>query len=185
MDVRTKERIASSAPQSAGALIAHILWRYHAAHRDELPKLHRLALKIEQVRMDHPACPKGLSKFLAELLGELEHHMQREEAVLFPTLLAGGGGCVPFAIRRMRSEHDDQHAQLLRLAWLTDDFCCPQGADDAWQALYAGCLKLHQDLREHIRIENDELFPLFEKLWRQSKAPGLADERGTEPSHDA
>jgi iron-sulfur cluster repair protein YtfE (RIC family) len=43
---------------------------------------------------------------------------------------------------------------------------CPHGLadgpDESWQSLYAGCAKLYEDLCEHTRIENEELFPLFE-----------------------
>lgn len=153
---------ATKSKQTPEALIAHILQRYHAVHRDELATLCRLARKLEHERMDHPACPRGLADFLTELQRDLEDHMNREEAVLFPTLLAGGGACMPFALRRMRAEHDDHAVQLAGLAALTHDFVCPSGADVVWQGLYAGCSKLYEDLCEHIRIENEELFPLFE-----------------------
>jgi len=88
--------------------------------------------------------------------------MDKEETVLFPTLLAGAAGCAPFALRRMRAEHDDHHVQLRELCVIAGDFVCPPDADEVWRSLYAGCAKLHDDLTEHIRIENDELFPLFE-----------------------
>lgn len=162
MDGQTIGATRTTSDQTAEALIARILQRYHAVHRDELATLGRLARRLEPDRKDHWAWPHGLSDFLAELQNDLEHHMQREEMVLFPTLLAGGGGCAPFALRRMRAEHDDHAAQLARLRALTNDFVCPNGADEIWKGLYAGCAKLHEDLCEHIRIENEELFPLFE-----------------------
>ena len=40
-------------------LIAHILERYHARHREQLPELIRLALKVERVHADKADCPKG------------------------------------------------------------------------------------------------------------------------------
>lgn len=144
------------------ALISHILQRYHAVHREDLVALYRLAREVERDAAGHPSRPTDLAAFLADMREELEAHMQKEEAVLLPTLLAGGGGCAPFALRRMRAEHDDHQAQLDRLAALTGNFVCPNGVSDTWRTLYAGCAKLHADLREHIRIENEELFPLFE-----------------------
>lgn len=152
----------ASTEQRVETLIAHILQRYHAVHRAELATLCRLARKLEQDRKDHRACPHGLADFLVDLQGDLEHHMTREETVLFPTLLSGGGGCAPFALRKMRAEHDDHRVHLERLTALTNDFVCPSEADEIWQGLYAGCAKFHEDLREHIRIENEDLFPLFE-----------------------
>jgi regulator of cell morphogenesis and NO signaling len=144
------------------ALIAYILDRFHAVHRRELPQLYKMARNVETVHAEHPNRPAGLADFLAGMLGELEHHMTREEQVLFPTLLSGGGGCAPFAIRRMRSEHDDHSERLATLQRMTDGFTPPEGACGTWRLLYDGCRKLHDDLCEHIRLENELLFPEFE-----------------------
>lgn len=150
---------ANPAPE---ALIAHILDRFHATHRRELPQLQSLARRVEMTHAEHASCPTGLADFLAVMQDELEAHMMKEEQVLFPTLLAGGGGCAPFAIRRMRMEHDDHAAQLEKLRSLTNDFTPPESACSTWIVLYAGCAKLEQDLRGHIEFENGVLFPLFE-----------------------
>lgn len=93
---------------------------------------------------------------------ELVAHMDKEERVLFPLLLASGGGCTPFAIRRMRAEHGEHEALLARLKRLTDAFTPPVGACGSWRRLYQGCAKLCGDLEAHIALENDVLFPRFE-----------------------
>ncbi len=152
----------ASALRDIAALIAHIIERYHMVHRSELPELERLARKVESVHAGHPHCPAGLGDFLAEMRAELEHHMAREEQVLFPTLLSGGGGCAPFALRRMRAEHDDHSERLEALRRRTDGFTPPEGACRTWRMLYAGCAKLNEDLCAHIRLENEVLFPAFE-----------------------
>lgn len=144
------------------ALIAFILERFHAAHRRELPELMALALSVERAHAAHPDCPKGLSAFLGETLQDLDAHMQKEERMLFPALIAGGTGCAPFAMRRMRQEHVEHEARLKELRLRTKDFTPPKEACASWVRLYAGCEKLHDDLRAHIETENDELFPMFE-----------------------
>lgn len=72
-----------------GELIEHILTRYHAIHRIQLPELIRLAKRVEHVHGERQDCPKGLSSHLALMLDELEQHMQKEEQILFPLLQAG------------------------------------------------------------------------------------------------
>lgn len=144
------------------ALVDHILTRFHAVHRRELPELDALARRVESTHAGHAQCPNGLANLLGLMMSELEHHMAREEQVLFPTLLAGGGGCAPFAMRKMRLEHDDHQVHLAELETLTHSFTPPANACGSWRALYQGCEKLSQDLRRHIAIENDVLFPLFE-----------------------
>ena len=138
MNSQTRGVAAETCTQTAEALIALILQRYHAVHRHELATLERLARQVEQALQQHIECPHGLAVFLAELTLDLEWHMQKEENLLFPALLAGGAGCAPFALRRMRAEHGDHRTQLVRLSALTNDFVCPSGADDLWQGLYAG-----------------------------------------------
>lgn len=144
------------------ALISYVLERYHAIHRRELRELYMLARKVEAVHGGHAATPVGLAEFLVAMRGDLEDHMSKEEQVLFPTLLAGGGGCAPFAIRRMRLEHEGHERHLDELSARTNAFTPPEDACGTWRALYAGCAKLHEDLRAHIELENTVLFPMFE-----------------------
>ncbi|MFZ5730047.1 MAG: hemerythrin domain-containing protein, partial [Pseudomonadota bacterium] len=90
-----------------------------------------------------------------------EGHQQKEEAVLFPVMLRGGGPMIAFPIERMVAEHLDVGEQLEELARLTTDFAPPPGACTTWRALYEMCRKLDADLREHIHLENNMLFPQF------------------------
>ena len=51
---------APETPQP-GALIDHILARYHETHRRELPELARLARRVEAVHAEHAEAPHGLA----------------------------------------------------------------------------------------------------------------------------
>lgn len=149
----------SRSPQD---LIPFILDRYHATHRRELPELQRLARTVETVHAERPECPRGLSQLLTSMEAELGAHMQKEEELLFPLLLASGGGCAPFAIRRMRAEHDDHELLIVDLKRLTCGFAAPADACSSWRRLYEGCAKFCADLEAHIALENEVLFPQFE-----------------------
>src|SRR5262245_33347152 len=66
-----------------GALIDHILSRYHEPLREELPRLEAMARKVVRVHGDKD--PEGLNALLAVYLAlkaELEHHFVKEEAIL-------------------------------------------------------------------------------------------------------
>jgi regulator of cell morphogenesis and NO signaling len=140
------------------ALIAHLLDRFHARHREQLPELIRQALRVEQVHGDRADCPRGLADHLAIMEDELESHMQKEERILFPMLSRGAGAMAGGPIHVMRMEHE-QHVQgLQRLDALTAGITPPGDACSTWQALYAGLRTLRDDLTEHIRLENDILF---------------------------
>jgi regulator of cell morphogenesis and NO signaling len=145
-----------------GALIAHILSRYHAVHREQLPELIRMARRVESVHREHPQAPLGLAVLLEDMEEELLSHMQKEEMVLFPMLQSGGHALANQPIGMMRAEHVDHGAALERVLAMTQDATPPPGACNTWRALYAGIAQLNDDLINHIHLENNVLFPQFE-----------------------
>ena len=144
------------------ALIGHILTRYHAVHRDQLPELIRMADRVEAVHRDHPQVPAGLADLLKTMEQELLVHMEKEETILFPMLLDGGNPFVSDPIEMMRAEHVDHGALLDQLAALTHDTTAPEGACTTWRALYSGVNQLTDDLMNHIHLENNLLFAQFD-----------------------
>jgi regulator of cell morphogenesis and NO signaling len=149
-------------PQETGALIDHILSRYHEVHRTELAELRPLARKVETVHADDPEVPVGLAQALGVLASEIEDHMVKEEMILFPAMRVGGGLGIehPFAV--MRGDHDDHTASIELIRQLTEGLMPPDHACGSWRALYSGTEKLLDDLAAHIALENDVLFPRFE-----------------------
>ncbi|HKV14118.1 MAG TPA: hemerythrin domain-containing protein, partial [Reyranella sp.] len=73
---------------------------------------------------------------------------------------------------RMRHEHDDHGQTLGELEALTGNFTVPSGACRTWQALYAGASKFADDLRQHIHLENNVLFPRFASVGRSVQQLG-------------
>jgi len=145
-----------------GALIDHILVRYHEVHREQLPELVRMARRVEAVHREHPLVPAGLADLLEDMQHELLSHMEKEEGILFPLMKAGGNPFVKQPIGVMRSEHVEHGAALEKLAALTHDARPPADACNTWRALYAGIAQLNDDLINHIHLENNVLFPQFE-----------------------
>lgn len=148
------------AMMDSGELIDFIQARYHAAHRQTLPELVKLSRKVEAVHRENPQVPAGLADVLQHLENELELHMSKEEATLFPAMRDVAGNLTT-AIDDLRHEHDDQGEALHRMESLTGDFTLPEGACRSWQALYVGTAQLAEDLMEHIHLENNILFPRF------------------------
>lgn len=152
---------ATEAPQGNEELIEHILDRYHATHRAELPELVRLAARVEERHADKAAAPRGLHAALIELTDALEDHMQKEEQILFPLMRAGGHPMIAAPIGRMRFEHDEHGERLANLERLAHGFELPEEACPTWRALYAGLRKLIEDVHEHVHLENNVLFARF------------------------
>jgi regulator of cell morphogenesis and NO signaling len=144
-------------PQEAAALVDLILDRYHAVHRVEVPALIRLA---RQVQTQHSDAPRDLVPLLERMRANLDAHMQKEEDGLFPAMRLAEPVAVA-AVEIMRDEHDDHAKHLRDLQRLTNDHVPPAHASPEWRQLYAGTRKLADDLAEHIRLENEVLFPRF------------------------
>lgn len=148
-------------PESTDALLDHILTRYHETHRRELDELVRLARKVEAVHAEHPEVPRGLGDELEAMRLELGEHMAKEEMALFPMMRAGEGAVIGHPIQMMRREHEHHGAQLARIEEVAREFATPDDACRSWRALYAGAAKFVDDVREHIHVENNLLFPRF------------------------
>lgn len=136
------------------ALITNILERYHEGHRAELPRLIELALQVESEG-------KGphLAEFLVELSASMESHLQKEEQVLFPLILAGRGPMAHMPVQVMMMEHNDHGENLDALRERTDDLTTPPDASDALRKLYEGLRAFEAELIDHIHLENNILFP--------------------------
>lgn len=153
---------ADPVPAETGALIDHILVRYHETHRRDLPELIRLAHRVAAQHAGHPDAPAGLTGLLETIHTAVEEHMMKEELVLFPMMRSGGHAMIIHPIVCMRHEHDQHGENLARLAVLTRNGRLPEDACPTWRALYAGIDKFVADLTEHVHLENNVLFPRFE-----------------------
>lgn len=153
----------------AAELTRFIERRYHARHRAQLPALAEMAERVETVHSGDAHVPEGLSDLLQRMIGEMEVHMKKEELILFPAIRNGGGPDIRQPIAVMRADHDGHDRDLAEIRRLTGNLALPQGACRTWTALYSGLGEFAEDLGEHMRLENDVLFPQFE---HEARAPG-------------
>lgn len=145
------------------ALTRHIETRFHARHRIQLPALAALAGKVEDVHFGDEDVPEGLSALLRRMIGALEVHMKKEELILFPAIRRGGTPRIAPPIAALRADHDDHEGEIAEIRRLTANLTLPKGACRTWTELYRGLDEFLRDLAEHIRLENEVLFPRFEK----------------------
>lgn len=143
-------------------LTRYIETRYHARHRQQLRPLAKMAEMVEDLHVGEQGVPEGLASLLHRMSGELEVHMKKEELILFPAVRRGGGLGIEKPIAAMRADHDNHDRDLAEIHRLTRDLTLPDGACSTWTTLYCGLAEFIDDLSEHIRIENDVLFPQFE-----------------------
>ena len=149
--------------EDSTSLTHFIETRFHASHRSQFPELLCLAQKVERVHGSDAHVPAGLAELLEGMARDLEAHMKKEEAVLFPAIRKDGMSGLEHPIAVMRADHADHDGDIAAIRKLTSNLSLPQGACRSWTALYEGLGEFIADLEQHIRLENEVLFPRFEK----------------------
>lgn len=163
---------ADPASLPMGRLIQHIVRVHHQCVRKEMPRLAEMAHKVLAKRGDRAPELKKVETLLEQLRTGLFNHIQKEEQVLFPFISqmdqnAGAGfapahacfGSVAQPILMMMREHDCAEHTVAELHHLTGGYEPPTWACVTHIELYAGLRSFHADLKQHVHLENDVLFP--------------------------
>lgn len=160
------------AKESLASLAAHIVDTHHAFVSREVPRLNELSAKVVSRHGDTREELPAIQSKLAELGEELIAHQGKEEVVLFPYIgklerfAAGNGGLprncfgsVTHPIEMMTKDHDFAGNLMAEIRELSQDYTSPDGACPTFRAFYEGLREFEQDLRQHIHLENNTLFP--------------------------
>ena len=154
---------------TSAELIDRIVHVHHDYIRNEIPLLVQLATKVSTKHgARDPRLHEVLSTFMT-LSNELLSHIAKEEAVLFPYMqqmeMMGSAQDNPVnldgPIHRMLTEHDEAAVLLEKLREVTDDYVPPEIACNSHRAMLDGLERFDADLRQHIHLENNILFPRF------------------------
>ena len=170
-----EDRVFTDAP--LGALLDHIVSRYHAALREDLPRLGRMADKVAEVHGSRHPELRELSDVYRELRDELTPHLATEEQRVFPAVrrVAEPGGTaedVQRALHALEEEHDRAGVALARLRTLSGGFAVPEDGCATYRALYEGLARFERELHEHVHLENNVLFPRVVSLQARAEARG-------------
>ena len=147
------------------AIVDHIVTAYHAPLREELPRLEAMAAKVHRVHGSKATYLARLDAIVSELSADLQLHMQKEEAVLFPAIRAVEAGgertSIPIStpITVMEAEHDRAGTLLAELRTITDGYVAPEWACQTFRALFHGLAGLEAAMHVHVHLENNVLFP--------------------------
>jgi regulator of cell morphogenesis and NO signaling len=129
-----------------GPQALHYVARVASKHGDRFPYMKEVYLRF------------------AELMEDLEAHMQKEEKVLFPRirqieagLLSGKEVLAPISV--MEAEHDRAGELLQEIRSLTNNYNAPEGACTTHRLALSALQAFEQDLHQHVHLENNLLFP--------------------------
>jgi len=156
---------------SLNELIEFIYENHHKYIYENGPITAQFVNKVAHVHgQRHPETVE-IAKVYNEMLSELNHHMMKEENILFPyvkKLVAidkgqstepQTGSFINHPIRVMQMEHDIAGEMLKKLNELTSNYTPPEDACNTYRASFANLKEMENDIHFHIHLENNILFP--------------------------
>lgn len=154
-------------------LIDHIVQKHHEYVKTRLPEIKMVLHKVVNVHGEgHPEL-LDLYHNVSWMDGELNTHLQKEEGVLFPYIkeLENKQGsytpqtyAVKSAIPIMEEEHEAAAEYFINIRKITSDYQVPSGACGSYRMLYSLLNEFEEDLKQHVHLENNILFPKAIKL---------------------
>jgi regulator of cell morphogenesis and NO signaling len=144
---------------SVEALTDYIEDTHHSYLREALPNIADLLSTILRVHgMNHKELFE-VYKIFGTLKTDLEQHLLKEEAMLFPTMEDGSGKEVQIKelATEIIQEHESAGALLERLRAITKDYQVPADACGTFAKAYAMLEEMEKDLHQHIHLENNIL----------------------------
>lgn len=175
--------------QSLTSLMEHIVQTHHAFCRNEVVGITPLFKEaIEKQGSSHPEL-KQIHNLFLQMSRDLFMHLLKEEQTLFPYIARVEDalakevsvswppfGTVENPIRMMVVEHVKTDDELQQMRRLSNGYSPPDGACEAFLALYERLAVFDRDMQQHIDRENNELFPraiaMEDEACNRQKLPG-------------
>lgn len=147
-----------------GELTSYIERRYHTRHREQLRRLLDLSERVDELHFFDDDAPEGLSVHLRRLTRALHMHMVEEERRIFPAIRGGTTRQISKWIAALRADHDGYAADICMIRASTNGLKYPDDASPLWRKLYHELGEFITDFQEHMRIEEELLFPSYDDL---------------------
>jgi regulator of cell morphogenesis and NO signaling len=155
-----------------GELARHIVNKHHSYVREANPRISDHLAKVAQKHGDNHPETQRIQDLFEVLANELMQHMQKEEMIVFPyveqmSAAAESGtklhppffGTVQNPVAMMIKEHDSAGELIGQIKELSGSFTAPADACTTFALVYRELEEYDHDLRLHIHLENNILFP--------------------------
>ena len=172
--------------KSLAEVIEEIETSHHVYLKQELPALQEILDRLADEAEGGPAAAPALElrRALSAMAVEINEHLFKEERILFPTILRfetalGGEGRIDQSIfgcgtkgpiDHMHYEHKQAKVGLERIDEALRALEATGTVAEATAMLRPRLERLHDDLLEHIRAEEEDLFPRALGLEEQALA---------------
>ncbi|MFT5789545.1 MAG: regulator of cell morphogenesis and NO signaling [Shewanella sp.] len=148
-------------------LLNYIEATHHTYVKEKAPLLVEYSQKMVRAHGENHSEIKPLAGWITALVDDLMPHLMKEEQILFPAIQGLHNqvqtqtcfGHISNPINAMQHEHDDALQIMEKISELTNGFQPPEHACTTWRVCYATLAEFEADLKQHIYIENNVLFP--------------------------
>ncbi|MBZ5702838.1 MAG: iron-sulfur cluster repair di-iron protein [Acidobacteriia bacterium] len=155
-----------------GALTGYIVEKHHGYVREALPRISQHLDKVAEKHGErHPELFRIRQAF-DQVGREMVQHMQKEEMILFPFIQqmsdaveSGAGLYAPFfgsvqqPVAMMMQEHDAAGGLVNEMHNLSGGYAAPADGCTTYELVYRELAEFDHDLRTHVHLENNILFP--------------------------
>lgn len=166
-------------------LVDYVLKIHHRSFHQHHAELLELVEKVERVHGDkHPELHE-IRQAVADSFDELDSHFAKEEQILFPQFYEIFSaqeekrepapfhcGSVYYPIQQMMLEHDDTGSVWQHIAELTENFTTPTDGCASYRLMNRELYEFFRNLKEHVALENNLIFPGFIKMEQHAKDYG-------------
>jgi regulator of cell morphogenesis and NO signaling len=153
-------------------LIDYILENHHKYVEEKIPQIKEYLTKVTEVHGKQHEELFDVKSIFEESAGELAAHMKKEEIILFPFVKkledavengseppTPGFGTVENPINMMKDDHSEEGERFAKIQDLTNNYTTPKDGCNTYEVTLKMLKEFHNDLLQHIHLENNILFP--------------------------
>lgn len=158
--------------ESLGDLMKHIIEKHHAYCRQELESLDPLLTAVIRKHGERHPELRRIQSLFHKMGNDLKQHLLKEEQTLFPMIARMEDarthqmapprfpfGTIANPIRMMVLEHDTGNRELDEIRKLSSNYQVPSGEAADYQELMQRLQDFEQDMKRHVFLEDEKLFP--------------------------
>lgn len=155
-------------------LCDYIVNTHHQYVRQALPYLKDYCFRVAQNHEKRHSELKEVETLLADMVGKLTEHMDKEETIIFPMIKKMATlyrhpdfrgphdftvNEIEFPLHELEHEHEEAGDHMHRLREITSNYTIPSDACLTYTVFFKKLKEFEDDLMIHIHLENNILFP--------------------------
>jgi len=158
--------------EDLNVLINHIVNKHHKYVKESMPVILAHLEKVSTRHGDRNPELYEIYQLFEELKMDMEHHMYKEENILFPRIKEVNNATKSPALSHsidhrflmapitvMEGDHERAGNILHEIKKLSDNYTPPPGACTTYRVSFEELKQFELDLHRHVHLENNILFP--------------------------